>query len=483
MALNVKPLPSIILIDPVEESRDVLAERLKMQGFAVTAFPNPAEGAHAALSSPPAAVIADLWMPSISGVQLCRLLKAEPATEHVPVVLRGPEAHRNRFWAERAGASAYVVKGRMGDLVRALARSITSSAAEDGFFCQLASETMDIRDRIASHLDTALFESVIASDIRALSLCGAFDRLFDLFTQFMCQIVNYRWLVLSTEKPFRFGLHTHPAGRESAEPEARAALGIPAEAPCILIEDEDALNDPAGVAPEVVPVRFVDTVLGRLALAPLVPLDAKDKQLISVIAREIAGPVRMATLVEEAQRLATVDPLTGLMNRRAFLSSLDLEFERSMRLGYPVSLIMLDVDHFKHINDQRGHASGDNVLAAMGKLLAHNARRVDLVARWGGEEFIVLLAATEGENARAAAERLRGEVAAMVVGDAEGEPVAVTASLGLAVRGANESAQDLIDRADRAMYAAKSQGRNRVVVAMALQAERLPARPVQATGT
>ena len=101
----------------------MLAERLRMQGYAVTVAPTAAEGAHLALSAPPAVVIADLWMPSISGVQLCRLLRSEPATENVPIVLRGPDGQRNRFWAEQAGAAAYVVRGRMGDLVRALSRA------------------------------------------------------------------------------------------------------------------------------------------------------------------------------------------------------------------------------------------------------------------------------------------------------------------------------------------------------------------------
>ena len=94
----------------------------------MTVAPGPAEGAHLALSSPPTAVVADLWMPGISGVQLCRLLRAEPATENVPVVLRGPDGQRNRFWAERAGAAAYVVKGHMGDLVRTLSRAVDELA-------------------------------------------------------------------------------------------------------------------------------------------------------------------------------------------------------------------------------------------------------------------------------------------------------------------------------------------------------------------
>src|SRR5687767_15368423 len=111
-----------------------------MQGYSVAVAQDPAEGARIALADPPAAVIADLWMPSISGVQLCRLLKAEPATEHVPVVLRGPDDQRNRFWAERAGASGYVVKGRMGDLARALQRAIAAAPKSEDFFFQMSGE-------------------------------------------------------------------------------------------------------------------------------------------------------------------------------------------------------------------------------------------------------------------------------------------------------------------------------------------------------
>src|SRR4051794_39743542 len=105
--------PTIILVDPSED-REVLAERLRMQGFNVITAENAETGAFLALSEPPAVVIADLWMPGISGVQLCRLLCAEPATEKVPIILRGPDQEvRNRFWAERAGAAAYVARGRI----------------------------------------------------------------------------------------------------------------------------------------------------------------------------------------------------------------------------------------------------------------------------------------------------------------------------------------------------------------------------------
>ncbi len=119
----------------------------------------------------------------------------------MPIVLRGlTRRPRNRFWAERAGASAYVPKGRMGDLVRALSRAIATRPVDDGFFTQLNGGSLDIRDRIARHLDAALFESVVAAEVRALAISGSFDRLFDLFSQFLTQVLSYRWVAICNRR-------------------------------------------------------------------------------------------------------------------------------------------------------------------------------------------------------------------------------------------------------------------------------------------
>jgi two-component system cell cycle response regulator len=282
---------SVILIDPEEQARDVLIERLRMQGYRATGFAGPIEGANVALSSPPAIVIADLWMSGISGVQLTRLLRAEPATERVPIILRGPDSPRNRFWAERAGAAAYVVKGRMGDLVRAIERSILGEVAdEDGFFTQLQDAESAIRDRIAAYLDAALFESVLAAEVRALSTCGAFDRLFDLLTQFVSQVMSYRWLALLVTRPAHLGLHAHPSTREEAEREAREVVRVPDGAKWLHIEDEDASAEPAGRPALVRPVTFGKDVLAHLAICPRTAADPNDSRILDVVARELGGP-------------------------------------------------------------------------------------------------------------------------------------------------------------------------------------------------
>jgi diguanylate cyclase (GGDEF)-like protein len=189
----------------------------------------------------------------------------------------------------------------------------------------------------------------------------------------------------------------------------------------------------------------------------------EDERLIALVANELGGPMQMTALYEDARRLATTDALTGLLNRRALLDGLHRECARSDRHSVPMSLLLLDVDHFKRINDEHGHAAGDAVLQAVARVLTSAARRSDYVARWGGEEFVVALPQTGDAGARIAAERLRRAVASMgvAVGD-RGELVRATVSIGAASSGAPWSIDALVAAADEAMYAAKARGRDRV---------------------
>jgi two-component system cell cycle response regulator len=455
----------VLLIDVDNTRRDIVARRLRAQGYLVEETSDPAEGADLALRAPPAAVVADLWMPSISGVQICRLLRSEPATAEVPVILCGErDDPRNRFWVERAGAAAYVMKGRTAELVGALKRAVTGASRTDDFFVQLSGGSLDIRDRIARHLDTALFESVIAAELRALSSADSFEKLFDLLAQFMSQVTRYRWIALATAAPDRFAIHHHPSLRAAAEREAREALRVPDSISVSPIEDEDAVADPLGTQPIVCSIPFAHVPVARFACSTLSPFEADTRSLVAIVERELGGAVKIATLVEESQRLAATDALTGLMNRRAFASMMDSELSRCERHGYPLSVLLLDIDHFKQINDRRGHAAGDRVLAAMGDLLKRHLRRSDWAARWGGEEFVVACTSTDAAGSLVAAERLRSAIEEMRVLDETGDRIPVTASVGTATLRSGEALESFVDRADRAMYQSKASGRNRVTM-------------------
>ncbi|MDA8164522.1 MAG: diguanylate cyclase [Desulfobacteraceae bacterium] len=159
--------------------------------------------------------------------------------------------------------------------------------------------------------------------------------------------------------------------------------------------------------------------------------------------------------------MATTDELTGAYNRRMFDEILCKQMSRAERQGEPLSMVMLDIDHFKKINDNFGHVAGDEVLRSLAALLRENIRDMDFFARWGGEEFIILLPATPPEAARHLAERLRH----IVAGHGFGQVGPVTISLGVARYRQGEPREALLRRADESLYDAKRTGRNKVVMA------------------
>jgi diguanylate cyclase (GGDEF)-like protein len=172
--------------------------------------------------------------------------------------------------------------------------------------------------------------------------------------------------------------------------------------------------------------------------------------------------VRNRTLSDVSSR----DTLTGLYNRWFVIEKLDSELNRALRHGSPMSVLMLDVDHFKQINDTHGHAAGDQVLQAIGKLLRDSCRVYDVAGRYGGEEFCVVLPETKPGNTSVVAERIRSRLESMELSVGE-TPVLVTASIGIAGMDVPAEAEllspaALIERADRALYSAKNRGRNRV---------------------
>jgi diguanylate cyclase (GGDEF)-like protein len=167
---------------------------------------------------------------------------------------------------------------------------------------------------------------------------------------------------------------------------------------------------------------------------------------------------------EELEELAARDALTGMFNRRWFTSRLSTEVERARRYGHALSVIMLDVDHFKQINDSLGHAAGDQVLIGIGHALTQNTRGSDEVARYGGEEFAVVMPETDREAAAGVCEKLRRIVGETAWGEHE-DMGPVTVSIGVAALRDGETPNDLLERADSRLYLAKARGRNRVVAA------------------
>ena len=178
--------------------------------------------------------------------------------------------------------------------------------------------------------------------------------------------------------------------------------------------------------------------------------------------------VRELRLRQRAERelaaLASTDPLTGLANRRMLDKTLDLEWRRAQRSGSPLSLIMIDIDHFKAFNDNHGHQAGDEALRQVAQTIKANVRRpADLAARYGGEEFAVVLTETDAAGTRLLAEKIRSAVEQMEPAN-PGTPK-LTVSLGACTRYAKpgDDSEQLLRTADKALYQAKKRGRNRVM--------------------
>ena len=212
-------------------------------------------------------------------------------------------------------------------------------------------------------------------------------------------------------------------------------------------------------------------------LGPLRALDKEElcrevlalRQEVAHLSQELARRqlerMELSQVVHELTELSLRDPLTGLYNRRGFDERLLEEFARARRYGAPLSLIMIDIDHFKRVNDTHGHAVGDIAISHVARLLTKDRRVSDIVARYGGEELVLLLPHTPRDGAFSLAERLRYQIehAPFRAGEIHDQ---LTVSMGVAIyERAMREPSDLLQAADRAMYRSKREGRNRVSLA------------------
>jgi two-component system cell cycle response regulator len=212
-------------------------------------------------------------------------------------------------------------------------------------------------------------------------------------------------------------------------------------------------------------VFFLRTERGDRALS------TEDARFADVIIRAAVAAIRRAQALESTradnrrlEELATTDALTRLINRRALLERLSAEVDRARRFKSQLSLLMVDLDHFKSVNDEHGHLTGDAILRQMGTLLAGAVRTIDVVARYGGEEFVIIVPETATDGAVVFAERVRKSVDEQRF-ELEGKPIFhLTCSIGVATFPSPRvaSTEDLFARADEALYRAKSGGRNQV---------------------
>jgi len=215
-----------------------------------------------------------------------------------------------------------------------------------------------------------------------------------------------------------------------------------------------------------VPVKSHDTVFGVIQLIDSIDgsiLDAADEKILTAIADFAGVAISNARALEKIQQLVITDDLTGLFNSRYFFEQIEYEVERAKRYSSPLSLVFLDLDHFKNVNDTYGHLTGSRLLAEVGSVVAEQIRKTDKAARYGGDEFVIILPHTEKSGAFTLAMKLHNELNKKAFYGNDGNLLTVSGSFGVASfpEDAHNSAE-LISRADEAMYLVKNSGRNGV---------------------
>lgn len=442
----------ILIVDDVPTNRIILKVKLGAACYDAVLAASGAEALEIAGRMPPDLVLLDYAMPAMDGIAVCRALRAAPATAHVPIIMftaSGDEAAK--IEALRAGADDFLVKpiddkvllARIRNLLRARSGDFSeSSAALEGFGLAETADTFEVPGRvalIAPRPETALrWRTTLAPHLnipimpmsREAALEGT-SRGADLYIVAMDLDAPGSGMQLMSE------LRSRPGSAHAAICLVLPADAHAAAATALDLGADDVLRDGFDGA---------EAALRAQAL----------------IARKRAGDRRRARLAE-GLRLAVTDPLTGLYNRRYALPALGRMLSETAPPQKTCAVLVLDIDRFKSVNDRFGHAAGDFVLAEVATRLSLALRPGDLIARIGGEEFLVALPDVSQPEALALAERLRRCVADRPFDVGAGEAgLRVTLSIGVALA-TGEAPDAVLACADRALMAAKADGRDQVI--------------------
>lgn len=243
--------------------------------------------------------------------------------------------------------------------------------------------------------------------------------------------------------------------------EKRVIIDLPEE-----VQVEGVLTEFRPKTVIIEPVLYKDVILGLIILASTKKFGVDALNRLAVFGRSLALALHNALLFDRLERLAALDPLTGIYNRRFGMTRLHEEFGRTLRTKSPLGVMMIDIDHFKQVNDLYGHLTGDRVLLNLTRVARSVLRDGDILVRYGGEEFLAILPGASRKDVAEIGDRVRRKVAASSVMDGKDE-IKVTLSIGGISYPENDVANeiDLVDRADQALYHAKETGRNSLIMA------------------
>jgi len=449
----------VLVVDDTPLNVKLLVAKLTAEYYLVESAVDGPSALAAVKTFQPDIVLLDIMMPGMDGFEVCRRLKADRASQHIPIVMvTALSDQADRIRGLDAGADDFLTKPVDDIALFARVRSLIR--------IKTMSDELRLRRETESQLGALAEAEEIADDLPRPVVLLVEDSTFD---------------ALAAKKALAGEIDVIEAGdadvalKLAGEPSTAIDLAIVS----LELNGGEGLRVASGLRAldrtRRTPILALAEPEGRSIVAKSLELGVTDYLLKPIDSSELL--VRARTQIKRKRfqdrlhasyhrtvAMAATDELTGLFNRRYMMSHLENVLRRSIGSGRPVSLMMIDLDHFKEINDTRGHQTGDKVLTEIARRIGQSVRGVDLSARYGGEEFIVVMPDTDGAGAAVVAERVRHAVGDQPI-KVDGLALSISVSIGIASGEPASGAEALIRRADQALYDAKKAGRNRVIAA------------------
>ncbi|MFH2103313.1 MAG: diguanylate cyclase [Chloroflexota bacterium] len=438
---------NILIVDDMAENLKLLMRILESHGYRVEVADNGLEAVVLAQAHLPDLILMDVNMPDLDGFGTCLRLKEDERTRDIPVIfISALDAVEDKVRAFNTGGVDYITKPIQ--IEEMMARVETHMTLQ-----RLSLQLQTTNQRLEAHIHelTHSQEQLHERESRLSAFINALPSLLYIFDE------QGHYLEILTDNVGMIGeIPDDIQGRSVRD----VLPGSVAELMISAIQRAIATGQTQTIEYKIpIPDGGERWFEGRIAK---IEKDDSTQDQVVLLAADITERTQ---LYQEVQRLATLDPLTGCYNRRYFHVVADQELQRAIRYHRPFALFILDIDHFKRLNDTYGHPVGDKVLCALVELCQQKLRSTDIIGRYGGDEFVILMPELDAQGALQAGERLRKLIEEFRVTTTAGD-ISLTVSIGVAsvnAEGENpDSIDPLMNRADEALYAVKSSNRNSI---------------------
>lgn len=479
----------ILIIDDSLTQLETLKLQFTKAGFDVETAKDGGEGYRLVFETAPDLILSDIIMPNLNGYQLCRLLKNNPVTKEIPIILLTVlDKKIDKFWGNKSGANKFISKTMdYKDIEEVVNKIMKQHPVSDEYKKTLLSNTISdqtVQNQINDVLDELLMNSTFLNEFRDLGEFLSYDKvLIEKTFELLGSFIDYNIAGLFLNSPdknernvLHLDINKNAVSKFVIEKIKRDFFAHMPDLPKFSIRDfghdivRETVENPEVIlgseefeSVHLLPVISNENLLGGICFYNKEECNYSEFKFYKTMVSELLLLFKMRYLYSETEHLSITDGLTGLYNRRHFEYNFDREFLRTKRYPSDLSLAMIDIDHFKEVNDTYGHQFGDYVLREIANLITTTFRKTDMIYRYGGEELAIILTETSMDNALIPMERLRLKIAEHEF-LYNNERTHITISIGISSNSADiQTQEEFVECADKALYKAKQDGRNKVV--------------------